>query len=176
MLKHFVKLIRALSSNTAPAEIAHAFACGVMLGFLPKGNLLWLILFVFIFFMRIQRGVLVITMFASSMLTIFVDPIFHSVGYKILTAQNLIPFYTKALNVPFVSFLMLHNTVVIGSLVCSLAIYIPLFIVAMVFVWLWRKIIGEWVKNSSFVKTVSAVVTKIPLVRKITEIVQGLED
>jgi hypothetical protein len=71
---------------------------------------------------------------------------------------------------------MLHNTVVMGSLVCSLAIYIPLFIVAMFFVWLWRKIIGEWVKNSSFVKTVSAVVTKIPLVRKITEIVQGLED
>ncbi|HAK68458.1 MAG TPA: TIGR03546 family protein, partial [Treponema sp.] len=49
MLKAFVKLIKALSSNTAPGEIAHAFAWGVILGFMPKDNALWYILFIFIF-------------------------------------------------------------------------------------------------------------------------------
>ncbi len=147
-----------------------------MLGFLPKNNLLWYILFVFIFFMRIQRGVLMVTMVVAAMLTVFADPVFDLVGYKILTVPELIPWYAKALNIPFVAFLMLHNTVVMGSLACSVAAYIPLFIVARILVWFWRRFIGEWIKNSPVVQTVNGVLAKIPLVQKVSEIMLELED
>ena len=56
MFKPIAKLLKALSSNRDPGAIACAFACGIVLGVMPKDNALWYILFIFIFFMRIQRG------------------------------------------------------------------------------------------------------------------------
>ena len=41
MLKKLIKLLQAFNGNVNPAEIAHAFACGAILGLMPKNNLLW---------------------------------------------------------------------------------------------------------------------------------------
>ena len=40
MIANIVKLFRALNSNSKPSEIANALCLGLILGFMPKNNLL----------------------------------------------------------------------------------------------------------------------------------------
>lgn len=163
MLKAISKLLGAISSNTRPGAIAHAVSCGVLLGFMPKDNLLWYILFVFILFMNIQRGAYALSILLGAALTVFMDPLFDSVGYSILTVESLKPYYASLLDIPFVAFTKFNNTVVMGSFVCGIAAYIPLYVLARLFVWAWRKYLAEKVRKFK----IAAVLKNIPLVEKI---------
>lgn len=163
MLKAIAKLLGAISSNTRPGAIAHAVSCGVLLGFMPKDNLLWYILFIFILFMNIQRGAYALSILLSAALTVFLDPLFDSVGYSILTVESVKPYYASLLDIPFVAFTKFNNTVVMGSFVCGVAAYIPLYVLARLFVWAWRKYLAEKVRKLK----IAAVLKNIPLVEKI---------
>lgn len=163
MLKAIAKLLGAISSNTRPGAIAHAVSCGVLLGFMPKDNLLWYILFIFILFMNIQRGAYALSILLGAALTVFLDPLFDSVGYSILTVESMKPYYASLLDIPFVAFTKFNNTVVMGSFVCGVAAYIPLYVLARLFVWTWRKYLAEKVRKLK----IAAVLKNIPLVEKI---------
>lgn len=163
MIKPLTKLIGALSSNTRPGAIAHAVSCGILLGFIPKDNLLWYVLFVFFLFMNIQRGAYVLCILLGAALTVFLDPLFDSVGYSILTVESMGATYAHLLNVPFVAFTKLNNTVVMGSFVCGLAAYLPCYGIGRLFVWAWRKFLAEKIRKLK----ITAVIKNIPLVEKI---------
>ena len=163
MLKAIAKLLGAISSNTRPGAIAHAVSCGVLLGFMPKDNLLWYILFIFILFMNIQRGAYALSILLGAAFTVFLDPLFDSVGYSILTVASVKPSYASLLDIPFVAFTKFNNTVVMGSFVCGVAAYIPLYVLARLFVWAWRKYLAEKVRKLK----IAAVLKNIPLVEKI---------
>ena len=163
MLKAIAKLLGAISSNTRPGAIAHAVSCGVLLGFMPKDNLLWYILFIFILFMNIQRGAYALSILLGAAFTVFLDPLFDSVGYSILTVESIKPYYASLLDIPFVAFTKFNNTVVMGSFVCGVAAYIPLYVLARLFVWAWRKYLAEKVRKLK----IAAVLKNIPLVEKI---------
>ena len=66
MIAQIVKFLNALNSNRNPSEIANAFCLGLMLGFMPKNNALWFIIFVFFFFVRLHKPTYVITAFLFS--------------------------------------------------------------------------------------------------------------
>ena len=163
MLKAIAKLLGAISSNTRPGAIAHAVSCGVLLGFMPKDNLLWYILFIFILFMNIQRGAYALSILLGAAFTVFLDPLFDSVGYSILTVESMKPYYASLLDIPFVAFTKFNNTVVMGSFVCGVAAYIPLYVLARLFVWAWRKYLAGKVRKLK----IAAVLKNIPLVEKI---------
>ena len=163
MLKAIAKLLGAISSNTRPGAIAHAVSCGVLLGFMPKDNLLWYILFIFILFMNIQRGAYALSILLGAAFTVFLDPLFDSVGYSILTVESVKPYYASLLDIPFVAFTKFNNTVVMGSFACGVAAYIPLYVLARLFVWAWRKYLAEKVRKLK----IAAVLKNIPLVEKI---------
>ena len=166
MLKTLIKMINAFSSNTDPGAIAHAFACGVLLGFMPKGNLLWVLLFVFIFFMRIQRATFSLTVIVAALFAPLLDDVFNSVGYWMLVKESLIPVYTKLLDIPFVAFTKFNNTVVMGSLIIGLACYIPAYVFGRLGIWLWRKYLADAVRRSRIVKLTK----QIPLIQKLSSL------
>ena len=41
MLNYIINLLKALNSNSKPSQIANSFCIGLILGFMPKNNLLW---------------------------------------------------------------------------------------------------------------------------------------
>lgn len=167
MIKPLTKLIGALSSNTRPGAIAHAVSCGILLGFLPKDNLIWYILFVFILFLNIQRGAFALCILLGSALSIFLDPIFDSVGYSVLTYEKMQTTYALLLNIPFVAWTKLNNTVVMGSLICGIIAYIPFYFLAVLFIWSWRKYIADRIRKLKIV----AILKKIPVIGKIASLV-----
>jgi uncharacterized protein (TIGR03546 family) len=129
----------AISSNTHPSEIAHAFACGILLGFMPKDNLLWYAVFIMLYFVRIQKSVYTLMFMLGSLLAPLLDPMFDKVGWWILTQQSAEPVYRWLLNVPFVAFTKFNNTIVMGSLASGVVLYIPLYLLSRLFTMLWRK-------------------------------------
>ena len=163
MLKFIVKLLKALINNSHPGEIAHAVCLGMLLGFLPKNNVFWYIITVFILFMRINKGALVLCTIGFTFLAPLLDPIFDRVGYWFLTIPALESTFAFLLDIPFVGFTKFNNSIVSGSLICGLVFYIPLYIIARLFVWLMRNKIVPVLRKTKFVVFVS----KIPIVKKV---------
>ena len=165
MIKKIVSMFKILNSNSKPGEIANAVCLGIMLGFVPKNNLLWYILFIFFSFVRINKNAYFLTTLIMSFFAHLADGFFDSFGYTILTSEGLSPLFAKLIDIPFVGFTKFNNTIVCGSLAFSLIIYIPLFIGLVFFVKIWRtKITALW-NNSK----IAAFFYKLPLVSKFRE-------
>lgn len=163
MLKFLVSFFKSLNSNSHPGEIAHAIALGVMLGFLPKTNLLWYVLFILILFIRINKGTFLLFTLVASIIAPMLDPFFDSLGYKILMIDSFVPYYEKFLTVPFVPLTKFNNTIVMGSFVSGIVLYIPIYVFALIIIMLWRKYVHSVFINSPLVKAFY----KIPLIAKI---------
>ncbi|WP_407425649.1 TIGR03546 family protein [Treponema sp.] len=169
MLKPIVKLFKALNANVNPGEIAHAFSFGVLLGLMPKNNLLWALVFVFVLFIRINKPMYLIMLLIASTLSPLFGSLFDTVGYAFLTIPAFSDFFADLLEVPFVGFTKFNNSVVMGSLLCGIVLYIPMYILGRLFVFLWRKYITHFVRKLKIAKAVS----KLPLLGKIAGMVAG---
>src|SRR5574344_51955 len=124
MLSYIVKLLKSLNANADPGDIAHAVSLGMLLGFMPKNNILWYILFIFFLFVRINKGAYFLMMLAAACIAPLLDPLFDTIGYTVLTVQPLKGLYSRLLDIPFVGFTKFNNTIVAGSLVFGLILYI----------------------------------------------------
>jgi len=163
MFSYIVKLLKSLNTNSHPGEIAHAVAIGMLLGFMPKDNVLWYLLFVFFLFVRVNRGAFLLTILVASLFARFFDPLFDSLGYAVLTFSSLKPVYAALLDIPFVAFTKFNNTIVAGSIVFSLILYIPVYIVIRIFTKSWRTYLASALARSKFVQALY----HVPFVAKI---------
>lgn len=165
MFQKIIKLFKALNSNSKASQIANSFCIGLLLGFLPKDNLLWYLLFVFFLFVRINKGCYGLLLIIGSLIAPALDTLFGKVGYAVLTFAPLENVYAKLLDIPFIGFTKFNNTIVMGSLVCSLIIYVPLFIGVMLFIGVWRKTLASKISQSRIAKWFY----KLPIVLKFIE-------
>ncbi|MCR4734480.1 MAG: TIGR03546 family protein [Treponema sp.] len=165
MLKAIINFFKALNSNAHPSEIAHSFALGMILGFMPKNNALWYILTVLFFFLRINRGALIIMTLIFSMLAPLLDPLFDTIGYAFLNIEFFEPVFRQMLEIPFVGFTKFNNTIVSGSLLFALFMYVPVFMLSKVSVKGWRAKLAPALRKTKIIKVIS----KLPLVKKIGE-------
>lgn len=163
MLAYLVNFLKALNSNSKPSQIANSFCIGLILGFMPKNNLLWYILFIFFAFVRINKCGYYIMTIIGTLTAYLIDPLFDKIGYAILTFAPLENFYAWALDIPFVGFTKFNNTIVAGSLVFGLLAYIPFFLIMYLLIKLWRKHIAPRFNDSKVLKTIY----QIPVVGKI---------
>lgn len=163
MLKYLVNLLKAFNANVKPSQIANSFCIGLILGFMPKNNLLWYILLLFFAFVRINKPGYFIMMIVGSCLAPLADSLFDKVGYAVLTFSPFENFYAWLLDVPFVGFTRFNNTIVCGSLISGIICYIPLYILMYFIIKAWRKWIAPKFNDSKLLKTIY----KIPLLGKI---------
>lgn len=162
MINFITKIFKALNSNSHPGEIAHAICCGMVLGFMPKNNALWYVLFFLLCFVRINKACYLLFTLLFSLVTPFLDPYFDKIGYAILSYEPFIPTYIKMLEIPYLPLTKFNNTIVMGTFVSGIALYIPVYIIARLIVRLWRTVIRRAFINSKFV----AGLYKIPLISK----------
>lgn len=162
MIKFLTNIFKALNSNSHPGEIAHAICCGMLLGFMPKNNALWYILFFVFCFIRINKASYLLFTVLFSLITPFVDPLFDKIGYAILSYEKLIPIYQNMLEIPYLPLTKFNNTIVMGSFASGLILYIPVYILSRLVIYVWRSVIRQSFVNSKIIKAFY----KIPLVSK----------
>lgn len=169
MIKKLVKLLKALNGNVNPGEIAHAIACGAILGLMPKDNLFWYLVFVFILFVRINKPAYLLTILLGAAVSPAFDGFFDTVGWAFLNIQSLSSVFSYLLDIPLVAFTHFNNTVVMGSFLCGLVLYVPFYFAGRGIVYLWRKYAASYLKNSKLMK----VINKMPVVAKIASLAGG---
>ena len=168
MLKFFVKFFNSLNNNSNPGEIAHAVSIACILGFMPKNNAFWYVLFVFFLFIRINKGALMLFTALFTLISPLIDNIVEPLGYYILTLPKMQGFYSTLINIPFVAFTKFNTTIVMGSLLASLICYIPIYVIARLIIFLWRNKIVPLLRKTK----IAAFFKQMPLIQKATKVAE----
>lgn len=141
-LKLLGKLIKVLGSQTSPNRIAWGFALGAVLGLTPLWSLHNLVVVVLFLLLNVNISSALLAFILYSFFAWALDPLFHTIGFSILVQISFMkPLWTTLYNAPFVPFTRFNNTVVMGSFIFSLLLFIPNFLV---FRWLVIRYRSSW--------------------------------
>jgi uncharacterized protein (TIGR03546 family) len=121
------KFCRVLLSSSAPGQLAAGFTIGMMIGIVPKGNLVALSLCVLLFSIRCNKGLGLAAAVAFSFVGPWTDPFAHRLGLAALKLQPIQATYASIFNLPIGPWLGFDNTVVAGSLLMGVYLAYPVF-------------------------------------------------
>ncbi len=155
------KLIKSifnlLHSNISPLEIALGFALGSIIGLTPFFTLHNLFIFLLLIILNVNFSAGMLGIMVFGLIGYLTDPLAHKIGYLLLVEiKSLEPFWTNLYNMPIVPFTRFYNTVVLGSLVISLVLFVPVVIFTKNFVVFYRNNLSSKVQKWKIVKIIKA--------------------
>ena len=100
---------------------------GVLIGLVPKGNLIAVALMMILGATRVNLGAGMLAAFIFSWVGMLTDPLTHRVGLAILEIESLRPFYMSLYNLPLVPWTHFNNSIVLGSLLLGIALLYPVY-------------------------------------------------
>lgn len=146
LLKFLHSLAKTLHSDGTPGQIAGGVALGAALGLTPLMTLHNAIVLIALCIINVSFGAGLLAMAMFAPLGFLFDPIFDRIGHWLLTdATSLRPFFAWIDTQPVLAFTNLTNTVVLGSLIAWMVLFVPIFIAARMAVIKYRVSFGEWV-------------------------------
>jgi len=153
IVRDFLKLLRA---GQDPRQIAGGFALGSILGLSPmltlQGILVWLVILVLN--VNISAALLAATL--CSLIAYIFDPFFHWLGYVLLVnVDALHGLWTWLYNAPIAPLTRFNNTVVMGSLVVALVLFIPIYFGMQRFVLAYRTHVGAKIEKWKIYQVIS---------------------
>ena len=152
MLKPIAKFIAALNGNVGKSQISAGVAWGVLLGLVPLSNFFGIVLFILSFFFTHNHRSKLFAMALIKLLSPLIAPWIDVLGWEILHIEELQPLFTTMYNMPFVPFTRFNNTLVAGGIVGGIVLWLPVFLIFMGFVPLYRNTLGPKIRESKIVK------------------------
>jgi uncharacterized protein (TIGR03546 family) len=156
LIKLIQSLVGALHSEGTPGQLAAGIALGSILGLTPLVNIHNAVVFAALVLLNVSfaGGMLGWALFVP--IGFILDPLFDWLGHALLLAPSLRGLWTSLYNTPIVPLTNFNNTVVLGSLVFALLLFLPLFFATRWAVTRYRATIGERVRQSKFYRAVMA--------------------
>ncbi len=134
MLSNAVAIVRtttrALVASNSSGQLAAGFALGMIIGLVPKGNLIALSLCVLLFSLRCNKGMAILSAVLFSFVAPWTDPVAHKLGLAALGLQPLQATYASIFHLPLGPWLGFDNTVTTGSLLLGLYFSYPVYWIA----------------------------------------------
>lgn len=137
LLKQVFAFFKLLNSDKGTTSIALGIVCGMFLGFSPGLSLQTLVIFVLLFFFRIQMGAAFLTAVGFKAIAFGLDPFFDRIGGQVLELEALRPAFTDLSQVPLLPFTRFNNSIVMGSGVVALALALPLY-------WISKRLVAAY--------------------------------
>jgi len=156
ILKQLFAFIKLLNSDTGNISLAAGMTCGFILGMTPTLSLHSLIIFLILFFFRIQIGAALVMAFFFKFVAFILDPVFHSVGSKVLEMKSLEGFFTTLYNMPLIPYTRFNNSIVMGSAVVTFALAPFVFIASQIFINKYREVVVARFKQTKAWKAIEA--------------------
>jgi len=163
MITFIAKIFVALNSNSRPSEMASAITFGFWLALIPGGNLLWTLLFIIVFFLKLNLGSFLLSLALFRMIVPFLDSLLDLLGGLILQLPVLEGYFTSFYNLPLVPYTQFNNTIVMGAFAAGLILWVPLFMLFLQLVKLYRRTLAPKIAESKIVKAIK----KVPIFSKI---------
>lgn len=131
MLSHLLRplrqLVDALSGHDSPNQVALGFTIGMVLGMVPKGNLIAAALLFLLCAVRVNKAAGLLAAGIFSLVSPLLDRVTGRIGEAVLYQPGLQPFYAWLYDQPLGPFIGFHNTVTIGALLLGLYVTYPCY-------------------------------------------------
>lgn len=156
-LKLVQSLLKELHSDGTPMQIALGAALGAALGLTPIANVHNAIVLALLLILNVSFGAGMLAWGLFVPLGFILDPLFDRIGHRLLMeTPALTPMWTSWFNAPLVPYTNFNNTVVLGSVVGWLVLFVPIVLFVRFLVLRYRATYGERVRRSRFYKAVTA--------------------
>lgn len=156
ILKQIFAFIKLLNSDTGTISLAAGMTCGFILGMTPVLSLHSLLIFLILFFFRIQIGAALVLAFFFKFMAFLLDPLFDVVGRAVLEMDSLAPIFTKLYNMPLIPYTRFNNSIVMGSAVITFALSPFVFIISRRLIIKYRETVLARFKQTKVWKAVEA--------------------
>ncbi len=145
-----------MNSESDPAQISLAFCFALVAGFTPTTSLHNLLILFIVLILRVNFSGFLLAFLFFSGLAYLLDPLFHLVGLKVLTAESLNSLWTAMYNSTIWRIERFNNSVVMGGFIVSLLLAIPLFFASNLIINKYREHLLAWVRKTrimQFIRT-----------------------
>ena len=157
LLKFLQSLAKTLHSEGTPTQIGLGVALGAALGLTPIANAHNLLVLLLLAVLNVSFGAGMLAWGIFVPVGFMLDPLFDRVGHWLLVdAAPLRPLWTTWDNTPVLALTNFNNTVVLGSVVFWLALFVPLWLASRLAVVRYRTTVGDRIRQSHFYKVLSA--------------------
>jgi uncharacterized protein (TIGR03546 family) len=146
-------VVQFLHSNISPKEIAFGFALGAIIGLIPYFTLISFFVFFLIIILNVNFSAAMFSLALFKIIGFITDPIAHKIGYFLLVKVKFLEnFWTTLYNMPIVPFTRFYNTVVLGSFIISIILFLPIVIFVEKFIIFYRKNLAQKVERLKIIK------------------------
>lgn len=156
MIAMLAKLLKALNSDSAPGQIALAFALAVITGLSPLFSLHNVLIIFIACILRINFGAFLLGTLFFSGLAYLVDPAAIALGESVLTNPAYQGFLTDLYQSDFWRATKFNNTLVLGSLMMALIAFIPVLLISRWLISAYRNKLMVWVDKLKITKLLKA--------------------
>jgi uncharacterized protein (TIGR03546 family) len=157
VIKLLQSLFKALHSDGTPGQVAAGMALGAILGLTPLLNLHNLVVAALILVLNVSVPGAMLGWALATPLGFALDPLFDAVGRQLLLGTPALDsLWTTLANLPVVPLTNFNNSVVLGSVVCTLVAFIPIYVGCRWAVRRYRETIGERVRHSALYRALTA--------------------
>ncbi len=156
MIRGIAKLLRVLNSETEPGQISLGFCLSMIAGLTPFYSLHNLLVLFLLLILRVNISVFIIGLAFFSAIGYLLDPLFHSIGLYLLTMDSLQGLWTYLYNSTIWRIERFNNTIVMGSLVSSMVLFLPLYILSNLVIKRYREHVLKWVEKTRLMQAFKA--------------------
>jgi uncharacterized protein (TIGR03546 family) len=147
-LKLVTNVISILREGQTPAQVAGGFALGAILGLSPMLTLQGVFVWLIILTLDVNLSAATLSLCVFSLIAYIIDPLFHRLGYFFLVdVGSLKGLWTLLYNAPIAPLTRFNNTVVMGSFVGALVLFLPIYVGMKKFVIAYRTTIGVHIEQ-----------------------------
>jgi uncharacterized protein (TIGR03546 family) len=127
LLKPLRQIAGALVGNDSPRQLAVGVTLGMMLGLVPKGNLIAVALATMLFGLKVNRSAGLVTAMLFTAIGFWTDGFTHKLGKDVLETPWLQPTFAALYDLPLGPWTGFNNTVVMGSLLLAIYLSYPMY-------------------------------------------------
>lgn len=118
-------LLKAFVMESTPRQMSLGLALGVLVGLVPKGNLLAIVLGILLAATRVNLAIATVAIVVCTLFSGLCDSLFDQVGVFVLSQPSLQGLWTEMINTPFLPWTNFNNSIVMGSFVSGLILIWP---------------------------------------------------
>jgi uncharacterized protein (TIGR03546 family) len=156
MIKTVANILKILNSESDPSQISLALCLAMFAGFTPFVSIHNLVVIFLVLILRVNLSTFLLGLAAFSALAYLLDPLFHRIGLALLTADSFQGFWTTLYNSSFWRLTRFNNSILMGSFIFSLLLFLPLYFLLNLAVENYREHFLSWVRKSRVMQALTA--------------------
>lgn len=155
-MRLLAKFLKVLNSNAEPLEISLGLCLAMIAGFTPFMSLHNLVVLFAVLVLKVNLSAFLLGLGLFSGIAHGLDPLFHRIGLAVLKTPSLENLWTSLYNSTLWRLEHFNNSIVMGSLLTSVALFVPFVLLGNMLIRRYRAHILQWVMKSRFMQMVTA--------------------